>query len=266
MKRSEEVIEVPHIVEVPKVQLVAKPETRHITREVVVPHLERVEEVLQVPREEIIERQIEVPEVHTQRNIRFVPKYETESVWIENGQYLARGLSDTVHPNDVWYKLKEARRYITELERQKSELQGQLDDRLREISDLRQDLTREKLANEEWAAKLRSVPRTPTTIATSADLRSASATRTPLRSPATSYEPSPPRRVHLDFGREISPRDRRSVLRSTSSSGGVRTSFDGPRTSYGSSLFSRIDNMGKFESLLGREEPPRRYMHSGVPY
>jgi len=252
MKKTEEVIEVPHIVEVPKVQVITKPETRHVQREVVVPHIERVEEVLQVPREEIIERTIEVPEVHTQRNIRFVPKFETESVWVENGQYLARGMSSTLHPNDVWYKLKEARRYITQLEQQKSELQVALDDRLREISDLRQELVKEKRANEEWAAKLRSVPRTPTTIATSADLRTTSVggMRTPLRSPATSYEPSPPRRIHLDFGREVSPR--RSALRSTSASG-VRTSYGGS-THTGSSLFSRIDNMGKFESLLSREE------------
>ena len=46
---------------------------------VVVPHVERVETVVEVEQEEIRELTVEIPQTHTIRNIRYVPKFETEA-------------------------------------------------------------------------------------------------------------------------------------------------------------------------------------------
>lgn len=129
VQTSEEVIEVPHVIEVPKFSLVSKPETRTFRKDVVVPHIERRERLEVVPNEVVVEKCVEVPQTHTERRIRYIPKFETEVP------------QQTVcSEENVWQQLQQARAYISQLEHQKIGLQTELDVRLQQIDELKGEL------------------------------------------------------------------------------------------------------------------------------
>merc|ERR1719150_2350501 len=74
--RDEKIVNVPHIVEQPKVVFVPRPRTEKRIKEVVVPHIERVNKVTFLEEEEVREETVAIEEVATTERIRYIPKLQ----------------------------------------------------------------------------------------------------------------------------------------------------------------------------------------------
>merc|ERR1712032_662314 len=142
---TEEVVDVPHCVQVPKVVAVPKVEHRCHRKEVIVPNVNVTANVIEVP-EEIIERKcIDVPQEIITRNIRYVPSFRAK-----DGCSVSRTVG-----GDTASRLVEARAYLAALEKEKVELRNVLDVTLVELSEKKNQLEQEKLLNMTWEDKIK---------------------------------------------------------------------------------------------------------------
>merc|ERR1712187_407177 len=142
---TEEVVEVPHCVQVPRVVAVPKVEHRCSRKEVIVPNVNVTANVIEVP-EEIIERKcIDVEQIATTRNIRYVPSFKAK-----DGCCISRPIG-----GDCATRLVELRAIVAAMEREKVELRNVLDLTLVELSEKKSQLEQEKLINMTWEDKIK---------------------------------------------------------------------------------------------------------------
>jgi len=151
--REELIEEKTHVVEQPKVVLVPQPRTEQRIKEVTVPHIERVEKTVVVPKEEIYEHVKEVDQVDTTQHIRYIPRFEF------SGETVHLTLP-TVYEAFTG-ELQEANVQIVQLEREKSDMQVELDRRLKQIDDLQIFFAKSKGATAGPVRKRTLVPYAP---------------------------------------------------------------------------------------------------------
>jgi len=136
--REELIEEKTCVVEQPKVVLVPQPRTENRIKNVTVPHIERVEKTVLVPKEEIYENVKDIDAVDTTTHIRYIPRFEF------SGETVHLTLPTLYYGTTV--ELQEAETEIVQLERQKSDMQVELDLRLKQIGDLQTALAKSKEA------------------------------------------------------------------------------------------------------------------------
>merc|ERR1719150_3352781 len=136
VRRDEKIVEVSHVVEQPKVVLVPKPRTETRIKEVVVPNIERVDRVTVVEEEEILEKVVEIDQLDTTERIRYIPRLEIGDELAMGFEHFKTGTVEVFQPG-VKENLVEARSRIARLAKQKLDLQVQLDLRLKQINDLK---------------------------------------------------------------------------------------------------------------------------------
>merc|ERR1712190_629335 len=90
----------------------------------VVPHIRRIEQIVEVPQEQVFKTIVEVPQINTKTTIRHVPKF------VDNGY---RSVVTKTAEDCAEEELHTARFLIQELELQKAQLRCQLELRQRQI-------------------------------------------------------------------------------------------------------------------------------------
>merc|ERR1712061_275719 len=105
-----EVVEERYVVDVPKVVPVPVEKTIIEPVEKVVPHIHRIEQIVEVPQEQVFEKIVEVPQINTKTTIRHVPKF------VDNGY---RSVMTKTAEDCAEEELHTARFLIQELEFQK---------------------------------------------------------------------------------------------------------------------------------------------------
>merc|ERR1712190_79238 len=92
----------------------------------VVPHIRRIEQIVEVPQEQVFKTIVEVPQINTKTTIRHVPKF------VDNGY---RSVVTKTAEDCAEEELHTARFLIQELELQKAQLRCQLELRQRQITE-----------------------------------------------------------------------------------------------------------------------------------
>merc|ERR1711920_652381 len=123
-----ETVDVTYEVQIPKVVPVPFPEERIEYKEVIVPHIRRVEEVVPVPKEEVIARNVPVEQVNTTRTVRHVPKFV--SCYDGNASEAFRIKSIEDQQED---ELRALTFYMAELEIQRTDLRIQCEERAQQV-------------------------------------------------------------------------------------------------------------------------------------
>merc|ERR1712226_1473364 len=123
-----ETVDVTYEVQVPRVVPVPFPEERVEYKEVIVPHIRRIEEVVQVPKEEVISRNVPVEQVNTTRTVRHVPKFV--SCYGGNASEAVRNKSMEDQQED---ELRALTFYMAELEKQRNDLRLQCELRAQQV-------------------------------------------------------------------------------------------------------------------------------------
>jgi hypothetical protein len=142
---TEEIIEVPHMVQVPRIVAVPKIERRTEVKEFSVPNIQQNVNVIVVDQEQTVLKCVDVPEVHTTRNIRYIPKFTCPE------QDVTRVIT-----TDVVFELKEVQAFIAKIEREKGDLRTRLAQSLIDLSAKRQQVDTERMTNFTLEEKIKS--------------------------------------------------------------------------------------------------------------
>merc|ERR1712050_672139 len=97
-------------------------------KEVIVPHIRRVEEVVPVPKEEVISRNVPVEQVNTTRTVRHVPKF----VSCYDG-YASEAVRNKSIEDQQEDELRALTFYMAELEKQRNDLRLQCELRAQQV-------------------------------------------------------------------------------------------------------------------------------------